>query len=99
MTSCIDAYQDARPDIVVSHVPPSCFVPELTKSDKMLIDFGFHAGFRENTSLFCNELLMYHQPRLWISGHFHKSHVSHIVAGLKFVSLAELETYDILDSL
>jgi hypothetical protein len=99
MTECIDAYQDARPDIVVSHVPPSCFVPELTKSDKMLTDFGFHAGFRENTSLFCNELLMYHQPKLFISGHFHKSHVSYTVAGMKFVSLAELETYDILDSL
>ena len=99
MTSCIDAYQDARPDIVVSHVPPSCFISELTSSDKMLIDFGFHAGFRENTALFCNELLMYHQPKLWTSGHFHRSLVSHTVAGMKFVSLAELETYDILDSL
>jgi hypothetical protein len=95
MTSCIDAYQDARPDIVVSHVPPSCFVSELTKSDKMLTDFGFHEGFRENTSLLCNELLMYHVPKLWTSGHFHKSHTSYTIDGMRFVSLAELETYEI----
>ena len=95
MTSCIDLYQEVRPDIVVSHVPPSCFISELTKSDKMLTDFGFHKGFRENTSLFCNELLMYHVPKLWIFGHFHKSLISYTVEGMKAVSLAELETYEI----
>lgn len=99
MLDCMDLYRSCKPDIVISHVPPSRFIPELTKSDKMLTDFGFHKGFRENTSLLCNELLNIHTPKLWTSGHFHRSLVSHSVAGMKFVALAELETYEILDTL
>jgi len=99
MLDCMDLYRSCKPDIVISHVPPSRFIPELTKSDKILTDFGFHKGFRENTSLLCNELLNIHTPKLWTSGHFHRSLVSHSVTGMKFVALAELETYEILDTL
>lgn len=99
MLDCMHLYRQVKPDVVISHVPPSIFIPELTKSDKMLTDFGFHKGFRENTSLLCNELLNIYVPKLWTSGHFHRSLVSHSVTGMKFVSLAELETYEILDSL
>jgi hypothetical protein len=99
MLDCIELYRQVKPDIVISHVPPSRFITELTSSDRILTEFGFHDGFRENTSLLCNELLNIHTPNLWISGHFHRSLVSHSVAGMKFVSLAELETYEILDTL
>lgn len=95
MLDCVDLYRSCKPDIVVSHVPPALFIPELTSSDKMLTDFGFHEGFRENTALLGDALLDIHIPKLWTSGHMHRSLTSHTLNGMKFVSLAELESYTI----
>ena len=34
MLDCMDLYRSCKPDIVISHVPPSRFIPELTKSGR-----------------------------------------------------------------
>lgn len=97
MLECMDLYRKVKPSVVISHEPPCQFIPDLTSSDKMMTKYGFHKGFIDNTSLLCNELLNIHTPSLWIFGHFHHSMVINSIPGLKAVSLAELETYEIGD--
>lgn len=96
MLDCIEAYKREKPDILLSHVPPARFIDNIhgNKGNSILQRFKFHEGFRENTSLLMDELLDYHKPKLIISGHHHKSYTE-TKGKMKFVSLAELETYEI----
>jgi predicted phosphodiesterase len=96
MTDCIDAYKEEKPDILLAHVPPQRFIDNIhgNKDNSILQRFNFHEGFRENTSLLMDELLNHHKPKLIISGHHHKSYTE-TKGKMKFVSLAELETYEI----
>jgi predicted phosphodiesterase len=94
MLECMKAYRKARPSIVVSHVPAACFSKLVCPDDKILTDFGFHKGFKEATQLLGDELLRIHRPKIWLSGHLHRSLVEEI-NDTKFVSLSELEYLDI----
>ncbi len=94
MIECMKAYRRAKPSIVVSHVPCASFASVMSPDDKILVDFGFHKGFKEATQLLGDELLKIHRPKVWTSGHFHKSFQDEI-NGTRFVGLAELEYVDI----
>ena len=94
MLACMQAYRKAKPSIVVSHVPAACFSKLVCPDDKILIDFGFHKGFKEATQLLGDELLKIHRPKIWLSGHLHRS-LTEEINGTKFVALAELEFLDI----
>ncbi len=93
MLACLQAYRRAKPSIVVSHVPAASFASVMSPDDKILTDFGFHKGFKEATQLLGDELLKIHRPKVWTSGHFHKSFQDEI-NGTKFIGLAELEYVD-----
>ena len=95
MLNCIEVYKCAKPDIVISHVPPACYINSMHKDNQILRRYKFHDGFQENTALLGNELLKVHRPKLWISGHHHISHKDNTLDGVSFVGLAELETYEI----
>lgn len=94
MLACLQAYRIAKPSIVVSHVPAASFASIMSPDDKILTDFGFHKGFKEATQLLGDELLKIHRPKVWLSGHFHKSFQDEI-GGTRFVGLAELEYVDV----
>ena len=96
MTNCLKLYKKIKPDIVLTHVPPTIFIDKIqgNKPNDILQRFKFHEGFRENTSILGTMMLDVHIPKLWISGHHHRSYQEQI-GTFKFVSLAELETYDI----
>jgi hypothetical protein len=94
MIECMKAYRRAKPSIVVSHVPCASFASIMSPDDKILVDFGFHKGFKEATQLLGDELLKIHRPKVWYSAHFHKSFQDEI-NGTRFVGLAELEYVDI----
>ena len=99
MTNCLALYKATKPDIVLSHVPPTIFIDRIhgNKDNNILQKFKFHSGFRENTSQLGTMMLNSledHFPKLWISGHHHKSYQEDF-GQFKFVSLAELETYEI----
>lgn len=96
MTRCLDLYKKLKPDVVLSHVPPSIFIDKIhgNKGNSILQRYKFHEGFRENTSALGTMMLNSHIPKLWISGHHHKSFQEES-GDFKFVSLAELETYEI----
>ncbi len=94
MLACLQAYRRVKPSIVVSHVPAASFASVMSPDDKILTDFGFHKGFKEATQLLGDELLKIHRPKVWTSGHFHKSFQDEI-GGTKFIGLAELEYVDV----
>lgn len=96
MTNCLNLYKETRPDIVLSHVPCGVYTEHIlgNKSDAILQKFKFHAGFKENHQLLGNEMLKYHKPKIWISGHMHASFQG-IIDGVKVVALRELETYEV----
>lgn len=94
MLACMQAYKKVKPSIVVSHVPAASFSSVMCSDDKILRDFGFHKGFKEATQLLGDELLKIHRPKFWLSAHFHKSFREEI-AGTDFISLAELEYFDL----
>ena len=96
MTNCLKLYKKIKPDIVLTHVPPTIFIDKIqgNKPNNILQRFKFHDGFRENTSILGTMMLDAHIPKLWISGHHHRSYQEQI-GTFKFVSLAELETYEI----
>lgn len=94
MIECMKAYRKAKPSIVVSHVPAASFASIMSPDDKILTDFGFHKGFKEATQLLGDELLKIHRPKMWLSGHFHKSFQDEI-GGTNFIGLAELEYVDV----
>lgn len=94
MLACMRAYREAKPSIVVSHVPAASFSSVMCPDDKILTDFGFHKGFKEATQLLGDELLKIHRPKFWYSGHFHKSFRDEI-GGTTFIGLAELEYVDV----
>lgn len=83
-------YKEAKPDIVLTHVPPAVVNDRIYTSDSILSRYGFSEGFRENTAILGNELLKIHRPKLWVAGHHHRSYELNI-DGTKFVGLAELE--------
>ena len=95
MLNCIEVYKCAKPDIVISHVPPACYINSMHKDNQILRRYKFHEGFQENTALLGNELLKLHRPKFWISGHHHISCRDNTLEGVSFVGLAELESYTI----
>lgn len=96
MTECEALYKKTKPEIVISHVPPQRFIENIhgNKDNSILQKFKFHKGFCENTSLLCDRLLDIHLPKLYFCGHHHTSYQEQY-KNMKFVSLAELETYEL----
>lgn len=96
MLQCIEAYKKSTATILLSHCPPCCIIDDLhgNKKHGILQRFGFHVGFRENTSLLLDELIKIRRPEMCAFGHHHISYANYI-DGTLFRCLAELETMEI----
>lgn len=94
MLAALDLYKFAKPDIVVSHVPCGMVVQKIADSigDSTLDKYKFHKGFRENTALLGDEMLKYHRPKLWVSGHMHFP-FDEVIDKTRFVSLDMKEVF------
>ena len=89
MLNTMSSYEQAKPEIVISHAGPAFLVDRLTKGD--LTKWKFHKEFRENTSLLLNRLLAIHHPKVWVFGHYHMN-FDEVIDGTRFVCLGELQT-------
>lgn len=94
MMDCLRVYQEAKPDIVLTHVPCSTFSKVMSPDDSILQRFRFHEGFKENHQLLGDEMLKVHEPKLWISAHFHQSYCWK-QGRTTFIGLDELEYVDL----
>lgn len=94
MMDCLRVYQETKPDIVLTHVPCSTFSKVMSPDDSILQRFRFHEGFKENHQLLGDEMLKLHEPKLWISGHFHQSYCWK-KGRTTFIGLDELEYVDL----
>ncbi len=74
MQKCFEAYEEAKPDFVISHSCPVS-VGRRIGNKSILREFGFDP---DTFTTYTQELLQacfdIHQPKLWTFGHFHKPH-------------------------
>jgi len=95
MLACMDLYKSIKPDIVISHVPPSVICNKIHgNKHNILQKFKFHVGFQENTALLGDQLLEIHRPKYWCAGHHHVSYCEKYM-GTVFQGLAELQSTQI----
>jgi predicted phosphodiesterase len=94
MMDCLRVYQETKPDIVLTHVPCSTFSKVMSPDDSILQRYRFHLGFKENHQLLGDEMLKLHEPKIWISGHFHQSYCWKN-GRTTFIGLDELEYVDL----
>lgn len=85
-------FRDSKPDVMVTHDCPD------TVSKKMFLDVGLGiAGtdqIKTRTSSAFQSMFEYHQPKIWIFGHWHNTMIEEI-NDTKFLCLGELDYADV----
>lgn len=75
-TDMLDAYTmytQEKPEIMITHSLPSVFTKKHLDS-KVVTKFGYNPDtFTTNTQELLTQCFDFHQPRLWIGGHFHQN--------------------------
>lgn len=84
MMEALDAYEQAKPDILVTHDCPKFIYDSL----------GYTPYTGNRTSSFLSHLFEIHKPKQWFFGHHHVSRMWNI-QGCEFRCLNELEYVDI----
>jgi predicted phosphodiesterase len=84
----IEAYEAAKPEIVISHGCPADILPFFTSSSK----YPLYSPSR--TAQFLDSMLTIHRPKLWIFGHHHNSKTM-TIKGCVFQCLNELEIIEL----
>jgi calcineurin-like phosphoesterase family protein len=79
-------YITKLPRIMVTHDAPD------KVTDVLFKDFKSHS-FPSRTSVTFQDMFEFHQPDIWIFGHWHQS-AAMVIDGTQFICLAELETFD-----
>lgn len=90
MVNAFKAYNDARPEFVISHECPQSIIP-------MVSTLGSWDGKPiqpSSTARLLEEMLSLHRPKIWVFGHHHKTWMQEL-DGTQFICLAELEELDI----
>ena len=83
---CFDVYAETKPRIVVSHECPESVAWE---------SFPWYTdGVQTRTRHALQNMFEFHQPEIWIFGHWHSS-LDYMKNGTRFICLNELETVDI----
>ena len=90
---CLELYKEIKPSFVVSHEPTFSILQYLAKPG-VAQHFGYADHLiKTHTNQLLEEMLGFHRPKTWISGHMHTSWKK-TIGGTKFISLAELEYKD-----
>lgn len=85
----IQAYEEAKPKVVVTHECPETVVNHvLKKKGKYKYDFP------SITRQCLDNLLYIHKPDLWVHGHWHIDHHT-VFDGVEFIGLGELSHVDL----
>lgn len=87
MTACLEAYEEEKPDLVLSHDAPVRCMQQLTEGN------GFKINNQSDTEKLLDLMFSVHKPKRWICGHFHTSKTFD-VEGCEFTCLNELEYLD-----
>jgi predicted phosphodiesterase len=82
---CIDEYVATKPRIVVTHDCPETVALE---------SFSWYYGEQTRTKQALQHMFEFHQPEIWIFGHWHSS-LDYVKNGTRFICLNELETLEL----
>lgn len=92
MFAVVEMYKRLRPDIVVSHVPPTPIHNMVFGDNHHLTKYHLDEEFVENTARLGKICFQFHQPKLWAFGHLHIS-IDTVIGDTRFIGLNELETF------
>ena len=87
--SLIDVYEDAKPEIMVTHECPESVVP-------YLFDWYSKEQYPSRTRQALDSMFAIHKPKIWVFGHWHKDVIS-TQSDTVFICLDELSTIEITD--
>lgn len=94
LETALKQYTRLKPEIMLSHECPLELVSYVTNPTTTKL-FGYDAGVIETkTNIWLQKCFDAWQPKMWLHGHYHTSKQT-IVGNTKFISLAELEVYEI----
>lgn len=94
MNECLDLYQRAEPDIVITHTAPKSIADKIGDPN-FLARMGFDAAtFTTNTQELLESCLQVHQPKSWFFGHFHQTWAEEYM-GTKFRCIKECGYVDV----
>jgi predicted phosphodiesterase len=88
LNDLIDIYEQAKPEIVVSHDCPTQVRPLSEK----LLDYGW--GSPSRTSAALQSMLYIHKPKLWVFGHYHQD-MDELIDGTRFICVNKNTYIDI----
>jgi len=84
-----EAYEAAKPRVIVSHECPDAVVTHVLSTKNM-----YKYDIPSITRQFLDNLMYIHKPDLWIHGHWHFDHHT-IFDGVEFIGLGELSYVDL----
>jgi len=88
MEDALDLYKRTKPDIVATHDCPRSMY------QLMLNRIGKPEGplFECSTAHALEAMLNFHQPKVWVFGHWHRS-IDEVIGDTRFICLNELEPF------
>lgn len=97
MYQTLELYKKIRPDYLISHAAPTkikdLIVGKNNKND-IVRKLGFDLNFQEATGDLLQMCIDFHQPKLHVFGHLHKS-FDKTVNNTRFVCLPELQVFKV----
>jgi len=103
----LDAYKEAKPDLVVTHDCPDSIGKSFAKAEDgnaigsplkkpdILREFGFDPNtFSTRTQVLLENMFRIHQPKKWVFGHYHRDWTT-FEEGTEFRCLNELHFTDV----
>jgi predicted phosphodiesterase len=85
MRDCLEAYERARPRVVLSHDGPKSVIERM---------FGWLTDVKSRTPIMLDAMLEAHEPELWVFGHHHRTRRM-LSSETAFVCLGELQAMDV----
>lgn len=90
----IEAYAEAKPDILLSHEGPFHLLSALGLDPAFAVRMGFSESFiKTKTNLMLDAMFMRHRPKLYVFGHYHKD-FDYEHEGTRYVCICADKNYD-----
>mgnify|MGYP006921280932 CR=1 FL=1 len=92
LEKAVEAYNKAKPDILIAHECPLSLVPLITDG-RVTMAYGYPAVLETRTNRALERMLERHRPKLFIFGHFHRD-IDMTIDGTRFICLTADTSYN-----
>jgi hypothetical protein len=93
---CFNLYERLLPKVVMSHDCPA-IISNMIGNPDFVQAFGYPRDMTSSTQHLLQQMFDFHQPRLWIFGHYHRNWTL-VYKNTRFICIAEREYIDFSES-